>query len=78
MTDPQYHALQVRALRNARRYLRRFQTQAEVLERILDRKIAGKNRISPSGYSDYVKAFEQLSTLWSGMAKAIADGVVQF
>jgi hypothetical protein len=78
MTDPQYHALQVRALRNSRRYLRTFQTQAERVERILDRKIGSKNRIPPSGYQDFVDAYQKLNQLWSGLAKALADGIVQF
>jgi len=78
MTDAKYHALQVKALRTARRYLRQYQTQIERVERILDRKIESKNKITATGYDAYVAAYNKVTGLRSTLDRAMADGIVQF
>jgi hypothetical protein len=78
MTDAQYHAEQIRALRTGRRYLRSYQTQLEVVERIMDRLITNKRPLRPDSYTKFADEFRKVQTQWSPLQKAMADSIVQY
>jgi hypothetical protein len=78
MTDAAYHALQVKAARNARRYLRSLKTAESVVERQLDRLIAGKEIIRTHAYDELARQWSVVKQNVSATEKAMADAIVQF
>lgn len=73
MTEAKYHAIQVKALRTARQYHRALQTQAERLERILDRMIESKKVIRDSTYAKMVAQWDVIKQAYLADEKALAD-----
>lgn len=75
MTSAQYHAIQVKAMRNGRRYLRTMRTSAEGLERIVDRLISSKKEIKPESYALLSSAWSKYKTTVAETERALADSI---
>lgn len=75
MTSAQYHAIQVKAMRNGRRYLRTMRTAAEGLETIVDRLIASKREIRPESYSILSTAWGKYKNTVNETERALADAI---
>jgi len=73
MTDAELKRLIVASARTARRYNRRLQTQAEILERWLDRAIARKTRIKESEATPVIKIWDTLKVYTRNLEVALAD-----
>jgi hypothetical protein len=73
MTDAELKRLIVASARTARRYNRRLQTQAEILERWLDRMIARKTRIRESEGLPVVAIWDTLKNYTKNLELTLAD-----
>jgi len=75
MTEAAYHAIQVKALRTGRRYLRTQQTVTEKVERQIDRMISSKRVIKVATYRDLTEKFSAAKTAFNNTEKALVDAI---
>lgn len=75
MTVAAHRALIVKALRNARKQHRQWQTRAESLERLLDRLIERKTIIRPAETQQIVKAWDSVKGQTGAVEHALADAI---
>lgn len=75
MTAGQQKSLVKKALRNARTYYRKMDTQGERLERVLDRMIERKTIPTGSDWDPLVREFNAYKQSLPGVEKALSDAV---
>lgn len=75
MTVNGHRALIVKALRNARKQHRTWQTRAEELERTLDRMIERKTIIRPAEMDQIVKRWDAIKSQTGAVERALADAI---
>jgi hypothetical protein len=75
MTDSQYHAIQVKALRTGRNYVRSLDTLTNRLDRTISRLINNKKVIRSESYNALVTAWNAVKAQHSATEKALADAI---
>lgn len=66
MTPNQKRDIQIKGARSARKAHRRLQTMCEILERVLDRKVARKTMATGHDFDDFYRAVDNISNYVRG------------
>jgi hypothetical protein len=75
MTEAQYHAIQIKAMRNGRASYRSMDSQGEVVERQLDRMIRLKTVIRAKTYDKLAADWAEFKKRMNAAEKALADAI---